>query len=91
MDGSEEQRRKLRLRYEVSYRGEQLHDGNEYPTWRVELLDDAGEVTDIWSECWCVSKGVWICSNERTQCENLLEGISVSLASLLEYSGFDEE
>jgi hypothetical protein len=77
------------LRYEVTDRGVQVQDGNKYPTYRIELLDKESKPSDIWSECWLVGER-WVCSNERIQCDTLMEALSVGFQSLLEYSGFDE-
>lgn len=80
----------LFLRYDISYRGETIEHGGR-PTWRIELLDEKDEGTDIWSDCWELPNGTWRCSREGAIYDNLIAAIQHGLRGLLEYSGLDGE
>jgi hypothetical protein len=83
--------RKLRLRYDVSYRGMAMQKGGKKrPTWRIELMEQDNSATDIWSECWMLEDGTWTGSYQNRVSSTLVEALMNCLQSLLEYSGLDE-
>lgn len=77
--------------YTLTDRGPQTQNGGGlHRTWRVDLLDENGKITDIWSECWTTAGGGWRCSYMNIETLGEADAILWCFRSMLEYLGIDE-
>jgi hypothetical protein len=56
----------------------------KFPTWRVELMDENNQPTDIWAECWNTGSG-WKVDYLQILTLDLTDALCVCYRSLLDY------